>query len=127
MKVSTFLAIAGALGVVFGLAFLLAPGFALPQYGVPTEPHHLMLARYFGATLVAFGLVLWLLRRTRDDDALRAILLADVVGNAIGTALSAWSTVVGLQNAMGWSSAAIYGALTLGGIYFLSARTRRGQ
>src|SRR4029453_4747069 len=109
MKLSTFLAITGGLGVLFGLEFLLLPGFGLPQYGVPTEPHNLMQARFFGGTLLGWGLIAWLARRSRDDTALRAILQGSLVGHIIGAVLSAWAAVSGLENAMAWSSVAIYG------------------
>ena len=42
MKLSTFLAITGGVGVLFGLEFLLLPAFGLQQYGVPTDSHNLM-------------------------------------------------------------------------------------
>jgi hypothetical protein len=125
MKLSTFLAVAGALATLFGLGFLLVPAFALAQYGVPTDPHNLMQARYFGTTLLSVGLIFWLARRIRDDDALRAILLGGTVGNGIGAIISAWAALAGLQNALAWSSVAIYGLLCLGGIYFLGSATRR--
>ncbi len=125
MKVSTFLAIAGAVGVAFGLEFLLVPAFALGQYGVPTEPHNLMQARYFGSTLLAFGLVLWLARRTQDEVAVRSILQAVFVGNALGAGLSVWAATTGLQNAMAWASVATYLAIGLASLYYLSSPARR--
>lgn len=60
MKLATYLAISGVVALLFGLAFLLLPELALKQYGIPTEPHNVMEARYFGGTLVAYGLVPWL-------------------------------------------------------------------
>src|SRR4051812_36271336 len=119
MKLTTFLAVAGILGVLFGLEFLLVPDFALRQYGVPTDPPNLMQSRYFGATLLAFGLVLFLARSTSDTTALRAILQASVVGNLLGAAISAWAALAGLQNAMAWLSTLIYGLIALGSLYYL--------
>jgi hypothetical protein len=118
MKVGTFLSITGALGVLFGLGFLLAPEASLASYGVPVAPHNVMQARYFGTTLFAFGLVVWLLRNVVDPSALRGVLLANVVGNGLGAALSAWSALSGLQNALAWSSVVIYGAIALGALLY---------
>jgi hypothetical protein len=81
MKLPAFLGLAGALGILFGLEFLLIPELALAQYGVPTEPHNLMQSRYFGSTLLAFGLLLWLARGAQDTTARRALLLASLVAN----------------------------------------------
>ncbi len=125
MKLSAFLGLAGAIGVLFGLEFLLIPEMALAQYGVPTEPHNLMQARYFGSTLLAFGLLLWLARATRDDAVRRALLLASVVGNLIGLVLSIWSRLDGLQGVLAWLSVGIYGALLLGSLFFLFRPSRR--
>lgn len=119
MKLSAFLGLAGALGILFGLEFLLIPEMALAQYGVPTEAHNQMQARYFGSTLLAFGLVLWLARGTLDTTARRALLLASAAGNLVGLLLSLWSRFAGLQSLLAWLSLAIYGALFLGAMYFL--------
>lgn len=119
MKLSAFLGLAGALGILFGLEFLLIPEMALAQYGVPTEAHNQMQARYFGSTLLAFGLVLWLARGTLDTTARRALLLASAAGNLVGLLLSLWSRFAGLQSLLAWLSVAIYGALFLGAMYFL--------
>jgi hypothetical protein len=125
MKLSGFLALSGALAVLFGLEFLLIPELALSQYGVPTGPHNLMQSRYFGGTLLAYGLVFWLARGTRDDAARRALLLAAVVGNLVGLALSLWSRLEGLQGVLAWLSVAIYAALLLGSLNFLLRPSRR--
>lgn len=125
MKLATYLAIAGAVSVLLGLEFLLVPGFGLRQYAIPTEPHNLMQARYFGETLLAFGLVVWLARGTRDEVALRAILQASIVGNVLGAGISVWAALTGLQNEMVWGSTAIYALFSLASLYYLLSPTRR--
>jgi predicted permease len=84
-----------------------------------------MQSRYFGGTLLAYGLVFWLARGTRDDAARRALLLAAVVGNLVGLALSLWSRLEGLQGVLAWLSVAIYAALLLGSLNFLLRPSRR--
>ena len=125
MKLTTYLAIAGAVTVLFGLEFLLVPGFALRQYAIPTDPHNLMQARYFGGTLLAFGLVIWPAHRTRDDVVLRAILQASIVGNVLGAGISAWAALTGFQSEMVWSSVAIYTLFSLASLYYLLLPSRR--
>lgn len=125
MKLSAFLGLAGAIGILFGLEFLLIPELALSQYGVPTEPHNQMQARFFGSGLLAFGLLLWLARKTEDAIARRALLVAAAVGNLVGLLLSLWSRLNGLQGALAWLAVGIYGALLLGSLYFLLRPSRR--
>jgi len=124
MKLAAFLGLAGVLGVLFGLEFLLVPEMALAQYGIPTEAHNQMQARYFGTTLLAFGLLLWLARGAQDGATQRALLFASVIGNLVGMVLSLWARFANLQNQMAWLSVAIYGALFVGALYFL---LRSGQ
>lgn len=119
MKLSAFLGLAGALGVLFGLEFLLIPEMALAQYGVPTAAPNLMQARYFGSTLLAFGLLLWLARGTLDTTARRALLVASLVGNTIGLVLSLQARFAGLQGALAWLSVGLYGALACGALLYL--------
>jgi|SRR5579863_9966711 len=125
MKLATYLAIAGAVAILLGLEFLLVPGFGLRQYAIPTEPHNLMQARYFGETVLAFGLVVWLARGTRDEVALRAILQASIVGNVLGAGISVWAALTGLQNEMVWTSVAIYALFSLASLYYLLLPARR--
>ncbi len=125
MKLATYLAISGVVALLFGLEFLLLPEFALKLYGVPTDPHHVMLSRYFGGMLVAYGLVPWLGRGLRDDAAQRVVLQAGVVGNVIGAIISVLAALAGLQNQMAWGSVLIYAALLAGNLYYLSSPARR--
>lgn len=119
MKLSAFLGLAGALGMLFGLEFLLIPEMALAQYGIPTAAPNLMQARYFGSTLLAFGLLLWLARGTLDTTARRALLVASLVGNTIGLVLSLQARFAGLQGALAWLSVGLYGALAFGALLYL--------
>ena len=71
MKREQFFAIAGVVGALFGLGFLLLPDMSLGTYGVPVDPHNLMQARYFGSALLAVGLMTFLARETQDAAAIR--------------------------------------------------------
>lgn len=125
MKVSTYLGISGAIAFFFGLAFLVAPEFSSKQYGIPPDPHVLMLGRYFGATLLSPGIIFWCARATRDDLVVRALLRGATAANLAGLVVSVWAGLAGLQNAMAWFSVAVYGLLLLGAVYFLSSAGRR--
>jgi hypothetical protein len=125
MRLAAFLGLSGAIGIVFGLEFLLIPELALSQYGVPTGPHNLMQSRYFGATLFAFGLITFLARNTPDGIAQRALLVGAAAGNLIGLVLSVWSRSVGLQGALAWLSVGLYGALLLGALFYLVRPSHR--
>lgn len=124
MKREMFFAISGIVGVIFGLGFLLVPDMSLRNYGMPTEPHNLLQARYFGSALLTIGLVTFLARDTQDAKAVRALLIAGVVGDVLGAAISA-SAAGSLQNGMAWSSVAIYGAFAAASAYYLLAANKQ--
>ncbi|MBK6591788.1 MAG: hypothetical protein IPG23_03090 [Burkholderiales bacterium] len=125
MKLSSYLAAFGVLGIVFGLGFFVVPELTGPLYGIPENPYTVMQARYFGATLLAVGVIFWLSRNTRDDAAICALLKGGIIGNVGGLAISAWAAVSGMQNQMAWSSVGIYGVLIAGALYFLASPERR--
>lgn len=120
MTRETFFAVSGIIGMFFGLGFLLMPDMTLRFYGVPADPHNLMLARYFGSALFTVGLVYFMVRATQDPGAVRGLLSAGVIGNAVGAILSA-SAAGGLQNNMAWLSVAIYAAIAAGAAFYLFA------
>jgi len=95
---------------------------ALAFYGdaTPNAPSILSL-RFYGASLLSVGLVVWFVRETSDWTALRGLLLGLSIGNVVGVAVSIWGTVTGIMNAMGWSVVLIYLVLLAGFVYYLSA------
>lgn len=126
MKRQMFFAIAGVVATVFGLSFLFAPEVSLRTYGVPTDPHNLMQSRYFGSALLALGLVWFLARDTTDPIAVRAMLVAALLGNIAGAVISA-SVAGNLQNNMAWLSVAIYSAFSGASGYYLMAGRRAAR
>ena len=122
MKVKLFLAIAAVIAALYGIAFLLIPGVALAFYGDATPNASSILSiRFYGASLLSVGLVVWFVRETSDWTALRGLLLGLSIGNVVGVVVSIWGTVTGIMNAMGWSVVLIYLVLLAGFVYYLSA------
>jgi hypothetical protein len=114
MRLGTLLRLAGLLALAFGLGFLLAPARVLALYGVTAEPTVVLMARFFGATLVQLGLVLYLIRDVSDITTRRGVVLGSFIGSLAGFVVSLTAQFWGLLNSFGWSSVAIYGVLLLG-------------
>ncbi len=119
MNAKTFLAIAAAIALLYGIAFLVIPAFVMALYGIPRDAPTILGFRFFGTTLLSLGLVVWFVRATSDRAALRGLLLGLAAGNAVGALISISATVTGVMNAMGWSAVLIYVALVAGYLYFL--------
>jgi len=114
MKIGTLLAVNAVISTLFGLGFVLAPAQSLLPYGVELPPAGLIITRLFGAALLGYGMITWLLRRTQDAAVLRSLALSLAVADALGTLISLWGVAAGYTNALGWSTVAIYALLCIG-------------
>jgi len=114
MRPSNVFLAGGVLAVAFGLSFLLVPAVVLPMYGAATDPATLLMSRFFGVALLQVGLMLYLLRETRDAATQRVTAIAGVVGSVAGLLVALMGVMGGVVNALGWSTVAIYAVLLLG-------------
>jgi hypothetical protein len=78
------------------------------------------VSRLFGAALVAWGAILWLAKSFRDEAAVRAVLIATCVAEAISLVFVVQATLAGTLNAMGWVAVLIYLFGASGCAYFLT-------
>lgn len=124
MRLRTLLFVGGVLGLVFGLGFLLAPRQVLSLYGVTGDPPVVLMSRFFGATLVQVGLILYLIRDVGDLRTQRGVVLGSFLGSLAGLVVALTAQFWGLVNALGWSSVAIYGLLLLGYGSFIFGKPR---
>ena len=128
MKLAVFLAIAAAVAIIYGIAFILVPDFVLVTYGVTANAALDLMARYFGLTLLGQGVVVWLIKDAVDGKVLRGFLSGFALQSAIGLLVSIWGTLGGILNALGWSAVLIYALLLAGYLYYLFAdRTVLGR
>jgi len=114
MRPSNVFLAGGVLAIAFGLSFLLVPAMVLPMYGAATDPATLLMSRFFGVALLQVGLMLYLLRETRDAATQRVTALAGAVGSVAGLLVALMGVMGGVVNALGWSTVAIYAVLLLG-------------
>jgi hypothetical protein len=125
MTARMFLTISSIFAMLYGLGFLLFPGPSVAMYGAEPEPHLVMLMRYFGSTLLAFGVLEWFAKDFRDREAVRAVLIAVVILNAVGLMVTVGGMAEELLNSTAWSSVILYAAFLAGAVYCLSAGARK--
>jgi len=118
MKLSTMFIIYAVISAIFGLTFIFMPGTVLALYGITLSPGGILIARLFGAALLEFALLSWLVRNAGDSEARKAIILAVFVGEVVGFIVALVGQLSGEVNALGWSTVAIYLLLALGFGYF---------
>jgi hypothetical protein len=126
MKIGTVLTVNALIATAFGIGFILAPAQVLAPYGVELPVAGLLMSRLFGASLLGYGILTWLLRGTSDAEVVRAFGVSLGVANALGAAVAAWGVLSGTVNAMGWSTVAIYAALAAGFGYFAARKPAAG-
>ena len=118
MKFSTFMVIYALVSAVFGLGFVLMPGQILLIYGVEPDAALRLIGQFFGAALLSLALLSWLARNLSDSESRRAIVLALLVGEAIGFIFALIGQFNGILNVLGWSVVIVYLIFTLGLAYF---------
>jgi uncharacterized protein YjeT (DUF2065 family) len=119
MNAKTLLTISAVIAVLFGLAFVLAPTAAGSIYGMPAEPHTALNLQFFGSVLIGIAVVNWFAKDFADWEAVRGVMIANVIGDAVGGGVNLLGTFQGLINSMGWTSTIIYALLIIGFLYCL--------
>ena len=124
MTLKAFLSIISIVAVAHGIAFLVAPEQVAKLYGMASSPAVVLMARFFGGALVAWGAILWSTKSFTEEAAIRAVLLSTAVAEAIGVLTAVTGTVADTLNAMGWLAVLIYAFGAVGCLYFLIGQKR---
>ena len=119
MKLCNLMATKAVIVVVFGIGFILMPTTLMSFYGLTLNPGGAVMTQLFGASFILLGILLWFAKNApRSEVALRAIVLAVTVGDAIGFIVALLAQLSGMMNAFGWVTVALYLLLALGFGYF---------
>jgi hypothetical protein len=84
----------------FGVLALAAPSALFAQFGIQLDAGGALIARGYGATLVAYGAALLLTRHSADRGTVRALLVSMVLFNAIEAVIQGIAGVQGVAAAM---------------------------
>jgi len=114
------LMIGGVAAIVFGLGLLVFPTSMLAGFGlaVPTEAK--VLSRDVGATLIGLGVINWMARNATGD-ALRALLVGNVVVQALELVVNTYEIAVGDVPPQAAGGLLIH--LVLGAVFVLAMRS----
>jgi hypothetical protein len=124
-KLRPFLWAAAIITIFNGISYVLVPQALLPTYGVEPTAGAVLGFRFLGSILLAFGLILWFVRKLQDWAPLRGVLIGATVGNIAGVLVSLWATLTGVMNGRGWLFVATYAVLLIGYLYFLVTGSRK--
>ncbi len=122
MKLKTLMVITSIIGLLFGLGFFFAPVWTEASYGVNLDMGGQYIGRLLGSAYLGFAVLFWLARNSTNSDTRRAIVISGFVTVLLGLILTIYDRIVGIENALAWSSFAIYLLLSIGYGYFLFVR-----
>ena len=119
MTYRNILTVSAILAFIFGLGNLLIPRQVVSFYNVELTPAGAFIAQLYGATLLGFGVLNWLARGFNDNGVQQAVVMGNLVGDALGFIFSLIGQLGGVPgvNALGWSTVLIYLLLALGFAY----------
>ena len=122
MKLSVLLIINAVVILMYAVGALFVPSTMLMMYGMTTGVGEQLMTRFFGVSMLALGLLSWLVRNSLDASVRRAIIPAFLVFNAAGVIVSLLGTLSKVMSPLGWQVVAIYLLLWLGFGYFQFAK-----
>ena len=111
MNLNTLFTINIPVAGVFGLGFILAPEAMLAPYGIPADQAaaSATMSRFFGASVLGYGILFWLIRGTGSSDARTAVVKAVCLGFSVDCVVSIYEQMTGDIGPLGWSTVALYG------------------
>ena len=97
----------------FGVLALSAPAALFAQFGLQLDAAGELIARGYGATLVAYGMVLYLERQSSDRRTVRPFLLSMVLFNSIEAVIQGIAGVRGIAATMIFGNVAIHAVVAV--------------
>jgi hypothetical protein len=123
MKLSFWMGLKAIIVVVFGVGFVLAPVGLGALFGLSLNPGGALMAQLFGAAFILESIILWLSRNEAlSHAAVRAVVTAVVISNAIGFVVTLLASLSGVWNALGWLPVLLYLVFGLAFAYFLFSK-----
>ena len=116
--------IGGVAALVFGLALFVSPESMLAGFGLSTPAAAKVLSRDVGATLIGLGVINWMARNATGD-ALRALLVGNVVVQALELLINGYEIVVGDLPTQAAGGLLIH--LVLGAVFVLAMGSRSSR
>ena len=89
-------------GILFGAGFVVLPGLLSTLFGIAATPTSDFALRMYGAAVLGYGLLGWLIRQVTDREVQKPVLTAVLVTDFGGFLVVLFAVLAGLMNALGW-------------------------
>ncbi|HEY3310423.1 MAG TPA: hypothetical protein VGK00_02175 [Anaerolineales bacterium] len=118
MKYKTFMIIYSVVGLLFGLSFFLAPAWTEASYGVNLDAGGQLMARFMGSAYLGLAVIIWLVRNIISPELRRPVLAGMLVASTLGLVLGIYDRIMGIENALAWSTVLIFLLMSIGSGYY---------
>ena len=126
MRLNTLFGAWAAVGVIFGLGFLLVPEMLMSGYNVEAasiDANSIAFARLLGASLLGYAVLAWFARSITDVGARTKIVLTNLVVTTLNLVLFLKTTLIdGFNGAPEWFNVVLMGLFSVGFGYFYFAK-----
>jgi hypothetical protein len=120
MSARLYLTIAAVVAILYALAFLIIPVQASLFFSDFAEARAVLYLRFCGATVLAWGLIVWFARDFQERRAVRGVLIGSIVGLAVTIIITVFAAWSGWLNAHAWGSVVVLVLLLIGAAYRLA-------
>lgn len=124
MNYRTLFVINSFFAFLFGAAFLFVPSLAMKQFDVDNYASTKLLAEFFGAAMLALGLLLWFAKDVTDEGVLRGMGIALLIGDLAGLVVAILGATGGTLRTNGWIPMLAYLFFGLGSAYLVFLKPR---
>lgn len=118
MTLQNMFLINSGVSVFFSLVFLLMPAIMLDLLGMSIGPTDKLLLQFFGAQLLATGLITLFALKTKELRSQRTITLAYFIAYGIGFIVALGGMLSTVMNILGWGIVLVFLLLAIGFGYF---------
>ena len=105
--------------VIFGIGFLLLPGFMMGPMGVTLDETSTTFARLFGTLIISIPVLLFFVRKSASTEFRRGVVYCIFTYLLLSTILLLITQLKGLMNSMGWSIVILHFVFMLWFGYYL--------
>lgn len=94
--------------VIFGIGFLLIPGFMMDPMGVTLDETSTTFARLFGSLITSIPVLLFFVRKSESTEFRKAVVYCAFTYLLLSTIILLINQLKGLMNPLGWGIVMIH-------------------
>ena len=113
--------------VIFGIGFLLFPGFMMDPMGVTLDETSTTFARLFGSLITSIPVLLFYVRKSQSTEFRRAVVSSAFTYLLLSTILLLITQLKGMMNPLGWGIVMIHFIFMVWFGYYLINRSKIGS